>query len=208
MLSENGSIQLNGATVTHQLATDLRRDAGSGTVIEHRMRAGSTLFSPWWLLTQTQHVPRPVDEVFAFFSNAENLERLTPSFLGFEILSPTPIPMRVGARIAYKLRLWAVAVRWLTVIEAWNPPESFVDVQLRGPYRRWRHLHHFEPAPDGGTIMTDRVELQLPAGPLGTLAYYLFVRRSLDQIFGFRAAELDRLAHYPGFREPAAGEPV
>ncbi|MFN0071666.1 MAG: SRPBCC family protein [Chloroflexota bacterium] len=170
--------------------------------IDHRMRASSTILNPWWLLTQTQHVPRPIHEVFEFFSNAENLEVLTPPFLGFEILSHQPINMQVGTRIAYKLRLMGVTMRWLTGIEQWSPPSSFVDVQLRGPYQHWRHLHHFEPAPGGGTIMTDRVELQLPLGPLGLIAYYGFVQRSLNEIFTYRASVLDRLAQFPGFREP------
>jgi ligand-binding SRPBCC domain-containing protein len=181
-------------------------DGGVDAVIEHRMRAGSTFLDPWWLLTQTQHVPRPLDEVFEFFSNAENLETLTPSFLGFEIQSRTPIQMGVGSRIAYRLRLCGIGVRWLTGIECWNPPESFVDVQLRGPYRRWRHHHHFQTAPDGGTIMTDRVEIQLPFGPLGIVAYYAFVRKMLTEIFTYRAAVLDRLSRYARFRDPAVTE--
>src|SRR4051795_11401839 len=86
------------ARPSQQYGTDGEGDA----VIEYRMRAGSTFLDPWWLLIQTQHVPRPLDEVFEFFSNAENLETLTPSFLGFEILSRTPIQMGVGARIAYR----------------------------------------------------------------------------------------------------------
>jgi ligand-binding SRPBCC domain-containing protein len=162
-------------------------------MIDQRMRVGSNLLSPWWLLTHTQHVPRPLDEVFEFFSNAENLEKLTPEFLGFRILTPVPIRMEAGTRIAYRLRLWGITVRWLTRIEDWDPPRSFLDVQVRGPYRQSRHRHHFQPAPDGGTIMTDRVELQMPYGPLGVLAYYLLVRRALTDIFEYRATVLERL---------------
>jgi ligand-binding SRPBCC domain-containing protein len=137
-----------------------------------------------------------LDEVFEFFSNAENLEKLTPGFLGFKILSPTPIEMRAGTRIAYRLRLWGVTLRWLTVIEEWTPPRSFVDVQVRGPYQQWRHRHYFQPAPGGGTIMTDRVELRMPGGLVGVLAYYLLVRRALTNIFSFRAEVLQRLARH------------
>ena len=176
-----------------------RRDMQS--TIDQRMRVGSNPFSPWWLLTHTQYVARPLDEVFEFFSNAENLQKLTPDFLGFRILSPTPIQMRAGTQIAYRLRLWGVTVRWLTLIEQWTPPVSFLDVQVRGPYQQWRHCHYFQPAPDGGTIMTDRVELQLPGGPLGTLAYYVLVRRALTDIFTYRAKVLERVAQYPRLGE-------
>jgi ligand-binding SRPBCC domain-containing protein len=173
------------------------------TTLSQQLRPGSTLLAPWWVLSQTQYVARPIDEVYEFFSNAENLELLTPHFLGFQILSPLPITMRIGARIAYRLRLWGLSLRWLTVIEAWDPPTAFVDLQLRGPYRRWRHLHQFQPTADGGTLMNDRVELQLPLGPLGAIAYVLFVKRTLAEIFRFRAKTLDGLAAFPNFRDPA-----
>ena len=185
---------------SHQL-TDARRVAAPAVPrgIEIGLRPDSTLLDPWWVLRQTQHVPLPVNEVFQFFSSAENLERLTPELLGFQILTPGPIQMAVGTRIAYRLRVWGIPIRWLTGIEAWDPPHQFVDVQLRGPYQHWRHLHRFEPAADGGTLMTDEVELQLPGGPLGAIAYALVVRRTLLEIFQFRAAALDRIVRSTSF---------
>jgi ligand-binding SRPBCC domain-containing protein len=211
MLHFSGAVNLLTQLVTattdpiDRIKPEAAHSPATASTIEQRMRAGSSFFSPWWLVIHKQKVDRPLDEVFEFFSNAENLERLTPSFLNFEILSPLPIQMRVGARIAYKLKLWGVTLRWLTLIEAWDPPQSFVDTQIRGPYQRWHHLHQFESTADGGTLMTDKVELQVPLGPLGVIAYYAFVRRSLDEIFRYRAAVLERLARYPHFQEPVNG---
>lgn len=134
---------------------------------------------------QVQVLPRPKSEVFAFFSDASNLERMTPDFLRFRILTPLPIEMTPGALIDYQLRLYGVPVRWRTRIETFEPETSFSDVQLRGPYRRWHHQHLFADVP-GGTEMRDIVEYELPFGWLGAIANRLFVRRSVEQIFDYR----------------------
>lgn len=136
-------------------------------------------------LERVQHIPRARSEVFAFFANAGNLERITPGFLNFRILTPQPIEMKPGALIDYRLSLYGVPLSWRTRIEAFEPEDSFVDVQLSGPYRSWHHLHEFKDAA-GGTEMRDVVSYELPLGPLGTLARALFVRRSLERIFDHR----------------------
>lgn len=136
-------------------------------------------------LERQQIVPRPVPEVFAFFSRAENLERLTPPWLNFRVLSGGPVEMRPGALIEYRLRLHGFPIRWVSVIDAWEENKHFVDQQLRGPYRFWRHRHEFTSA-DGGTLVRDRVEYALPLGGLGDALGRPFVRRDLGRIFDFR----------------------
>jgi ligand-binding SRPBCC domain-containing protein len=145
-----------------------------------------------YLLERSLFIPRPREEVFAFFADAHNLERITPTFLQFQILTPGPIPMKPGTLIDYQLRLHGLPVKWRTRIEEFTPPSSFVDIQLSGPYRSWHHRHEFEEVP-GGTQMRDRVEYELPLGPLGALVRQLFVRRSIDQIFDHRNATIAEL---------------
>ncbi len=149
------------------------------------------------LLQTQQHLPLPPAEVFPFFADAANLERITPPELQFHIITPGPIRMQMGTLIEYRLRLCGVPFRWLTRISLWHPPHQFVDEQLWGPYRQWVHTHHFAPL-TGGTLMTDRVVYQLPFFPLGELAFPL-VRLQLQRIFAYRRQTIARLlANGPG----------
>lgn len=134
-------------------------------------------------------LPRPIDEVFAFFSEADNLERITPPWLSFRIATPGPIVMQVGTVIDYALKIRGVPVRWRSEITEWGPPYAFTDEQRRGPYRSWVHRHSFAEA-DGGTRVTDRVAYRVWGGRLFDR---LFVRRDVERIFRFRQARLAEL---------------
>jgi len=131
-------------------------------------------------------LPRPRDEVFAFFADARNLEQITPGFLRFQMLTPGPVDMRVGARIEYRIRLRGLPLRWESEITAWEPGARFVDEQRRGPYRRWVHEHHFAER-DGGTLVTDDVRYAVPGG---RLVNRLFVQPDLERIFDYRHAKM------------------
>jgi ligand-binding SRPBCC domain-containing protein len=150
-------------------------------------------------LERMQFVPAPRAQVFEFFSAAHNLERLTPPFVKFRILTPLPIEMKRGQFIEYEIALGGVPMRWLTEIELWQPNERFVDVQLRGPYRHWHHLHEFRDV-SGGTEMHDVVDYELPLGPLGALAHSLLVKQLLDRIFTYRFEAIR--AAFPAVDEP------
>ena len=131
-------------------------------------------------------LPRPIDEVFEFFSDAYNLETLTPPILRFEVLTPDPIRMETGTLIDYKLRLRGLPVRWQSEITAWEPPHRFVDEQRRGPYSMWVHEHTFVEK-DGGTLAKDNVDYSVPGG---ALVNRLFVARDVRKIFEYRTERL------------------
>ena len=135
-------------------------------------------------LTTSMRLPRARDQVFAFFAEASNLQRITPSELGFEIVTPQPIHVSEGTCIEYRLHLFCIPFSWQSEIQRWDPPEVFVDVQRRGPYKHWVHTHRFREE-QGVTIIEDEVQYALPYTPLGELAYPL-VRLQLHRIFRYR----------------------
>lgn len=136
-------------------------------------------------------LPRRIEQVFEFFADAGNLERITPPELRFRIVTERPIVMRPGTLIDYRLSLFGIPFDWHTEITGWQPPHRFVDTQLAGPYWRWIHQHEFTDE-RGGTRMLDRVEYVLPLGRLGLVAKPL-VRRQLDRIFDYREQAIQRL---------------
>jgi NADH dehydrogenase len=147
-------------------------------------------------LTASQTVDRPLAEVFAFFSKPENLARITPPALGFEQRS-SDLEMRAGLEIDHRIRpLLGIPVGWRTRITAYDPPHSFVDVQLSGPYRRWEHVHRFTSVP-GGTRVDDDVTYELALGPLGDLAHRVAVREQQLAIFRHRARAVETIFATP-----------
>jgi hypothetical protein len=138
-------------------------------------------------LERTQRLAVSRERAFELYSEARNLERITPPWLGFRVTTPGAIEMREGALIEYRLKLHGVPVRWRTQIAAWQPPLRFVDVQLRGPYALWEHTHTFERVDERSVEIGDRVRYALPLGPLGEIAHAAFVERDLREIFDYRA---------------------
>jgi len=133
-------------------------------------------------------VAAPLEKTFAFFSNAANLERLTPPWLAFRIRTPLPIDMREGALIDYQIVLHGWPIPWRTRIEVWEPGVRFVDRQIVGPYRWWHHEHRFE-AVSSGTRVIDHVEYV----PRMRWLSGAMVRRDVGRIFDYREERLPEL---------------
>jgi hypothetical protein len=148
---------------------------------------------------RAQWVASDIDTVFSFFSDAYNLEKITPDFMGFRVLGLEPDHMGNGTTIRYRLRLRGLRMRWKSRIDSWDPPRSFVDSQIRGPYALWHHSHEFTPH-EGGTLVVDRVRYRLPLGTLGDLVAGSTVGRDLKRIFAYRYEVVEALfGAPPGF---------
>lgn len=134
-----------------------------------------------YVLTSSVVLPVSRATLFDFFSDAFQLETITPPWLKFRVLTSPPIHIQSGALIDYRLKLHGLPIRWRTEISTWDPPRSFTDRQLRGPYRLWEHLHTFEEM-DEGTLVRDEVRYRVWGGALTNS----FVKRDLLKIFGYR----------------------
>jgi ligand-binding SRPBCC domain-containing protein len=134
-------------------------------------------------------LPQSRDEVFAFFSDAENLDVITPPWLHFRTVTPGSDEMRIGMTMDHRLRLHGFPLTWRSQITVWDPPARFVDEQIRGPYRLWIHEHRFEEQ-NGGTLVHDHVRY---AVVFDFLIHKLFIRPDIERIFAYREQKLSEI---------------
>ncbi len=146
-----------------------------------------------------QFIPVARHEVFAFFSKAENLETLTPPWLGFRIEKKSTPFIQEGSLIEYRLRIHGIPVRWKTLISKWEPESVFIDDQLRGPYSKWHHVHRFESVP-GGTLISDEVTFRPPGAILGKALLLPIIRKDVNNIFKFRQNKINALCLHGGLK--------
>ena len=146
----------------------------------------------YWL-RKTIWLPQPRAKVFEFFSNPGNLDRLTPAWLNFAIVTPASSKMNQGALLDYRLRIRGIPVRWQSEIAVWEPPRRFVDRQTKGPYSLWIHEHTFEER-DNGTLVGDNVEYAVPGG---RIVQQFLVAPDIERIFDYRHKMLDELFNPP-----------
>jgi ligand-binding SRPBCC domain-containing protein len=139
-------------------------------------------------------LPRPREEVFKFFADPGNLERITPGWLHFEMLTPSEVTLGPGALLDYRLRLRGVPMRWQSEIAVWEPPYRFVDRQTKGPYSLWVHEHRFTND-NAGTLIEDHVEYAVSGG---LLVQKFLVAPDLARIFTYRRSALRKLFECAG----------
>jgi ligand-binding SRPBCC domain-containing protein len=137
-------------------------------------------------LKRQQLVKTDMATCWDFFSSPGNLQKITPKYMGFDVLTEVPEKMYEGLMIEYRVRpLLGIPMNWITEITHVKEHHFFVDEQRKGPYRIWHHEHHFETV-DNGVLMSDIVSYELPFGILGKIAHPILVQRKLNEIFDFR----------------------
>ena len=139
-----------------------------------------------------QWVPQSINKTFTFFKEAKNLQKLTPDFLKFKILSQSTPEIQNGTKFTYRLSIHGIPVTWQSKISDWNPESNFSDIQLKGPYSHWYHTHNFEEK-NGGTLIKDYVQYKVPFGVLGDLIIGSFIKKDLEAIFSYRIKTIDTL---------------
>lgn len=144
-------------------------------------------------LIRKQLIKRPIDDVWDFFTDPKNLEKLTPDNMSFVITSENHDGIIYpGQIITYKVApILNIPLFWMTEITHVIPNKLFVDEQRRGPYKLWHHQHIFEDTEEG-VLMTDKVHYELPLSILGSVAHNMFVKRQLNDIFDFRMSAVEK----------------
>lgn len=141
-----------------------------------------------------QKIPVSLDKAWDFFSNPANLQAITPSNMGFQIISKYHgDKMYSGQIIEYTVKpLLGIPLYWMTEITQVKDKEYFIDEQRFGPYSLWHHQHHFKSIP-GGVEMTDIIHYKNPLGFIGRIGNSLYVQKKLDGIFDYRFKKVEEL---------------
>jgi len=143
-----------------------------------------------YLLRTSQVIAIPVEKAFSFFEKPENLSEITPDWLNFRFDSKCGQSETFeGAEFDYTIRWFFIKLKWHTKISEYRRPELFTDVQVKGPYVMWEHLHTFEPVPEG-TLMRDAVTYRIPFDRIGKIFYRLIIQKQLQNIFSYRAVRI------------------
>ena len=125
------------------------------------------------------------ERVFAFHELPDAFERLIPPWEKVKVIQKAKIS-EIGSRTIIETKiLGPFKARWVAEHTAYDPPRMFEDVQISGPFRKWRHRHIVKPA-EGGAILRDEVEFQPPVPIFGPLAAPIAITPKLEKMFAYR----------------------
>ncbi len=142
-----------------------------------------------------QTIPTDLAKAWDFFSSPANLATITPEELKFEIISDLQPNAEIyeGQLIRYRVRpMLGIPITWVTQIKDVAPLRRFTDIQLKGPYALWEHIHHFRET-SSGVLMTDEIRYALPFGMLGRWMHRWVVARKLQNIFDYRKQMIEQI---------------
>lgn len=144
-------------------------------------------------IKRTLVLPVSLPAFWDFFLSPDSLALISPPHVRLEIVGEAPEKIQEGQIIEYRMKpMLGIPLRWVAEITTLKEHVFFVDEQRKGPFRSWRHEHHFREV-DRGVEMTDLLSYSLPFGFLGQLAHFLFVKQKLERIFDHRRNALERI---------------
>jgi ligand-binding SRPBCC domain-containing protein len=146
-----------------------------------------------YCIKKSQKIPLGINAAWNFFSKPDNLKKIMPEGTRF-ITSPlNGAPLYAGQIIKYKLHTrFGVTIEWISEIVEVEEKKYFIDEQLKGPFKYWRHQHFFIEIP-GGIIMTDIIQYRCRLGFAAAFINALYFRRRVNQIYDHRAEQLVKL---------------
>ncbi len=143
----------------------------------------------------TQFLKADIETVWNFMSSPKNLSTITPSYMGFHIITNEEElnTMYAGQIIEYYVTpVLGIKIHWVTEITQAVHQQYFIDEQRFGPYSFWHHKHFLKQV-DGGVEMTDIIHYKIPFGFLGKIMNSLFIKHKLNEIFDYRYQKLEEL---------------
>jgi len=148
----------------------------------------------YYIFKREQILNTDISTVWDFVSKPENLGKITPNDMGFDILSISNPYMEEGMLIAYKISpMLNIKTTWITIITNVIKHKKFIDQQVKGPYKFWHHEHKFEVISSDKVKMTDIITYIPPFGVFGDIANFVFLKNKLNGIFDFRETILHQI---------------
>jgi len=129
-------------------------------------------------------IAAPPEAVFACHEQPGALAALVPPWEKVTVEGGGSL--KPGTRVNLATRLGPIPLKWVAEHVGYDPPRSFSDRQVSGPFKRWEHSHQFLDDGRGGTILHDEVDYEIPFGWIGRILGGGLVRRKLDRMFAFR----------------------
>jgi hypothetical protein len=125
------------------------------------------------------------ERVFAFHEQPEALDLLIPSWESARVIQRAEIS-NVGARAIIETKVFGpITSLWISEHTVYDPPHVFEDVQIKGPFRSWRHRHIVEPGNDL-TLLRDEIDYQPPLGFIGRWFSNFLIEPRLQRLFDYR----------------------
>lgn len=130
--------------------------------------------------------PVSAEQLFAWHAEPTALERLSPPWEHARVVRRTGTIRDIGSRVEIQVRIGPIWRTWISEHTAYEEGRMFRDIQIKGPFASWQHMHSFEPDGPSACYLEDRVEYALPLGALGRLVAGRYIRRKLDRLFTYR----------------------
>jgi ligand-binding SRPBCC domain-containing protein len=137
------------------------------------------------LFTKESVIKAAPERVFAFHLLPDAIERLIPPWENARVIQKADIS-RIGSRAIIEQKIFGLfPSRWIAEHTKYEPPRMFEDVQISGPFARWRHRHLVEPH-ETGAILRDEIEFEPPLWIFGRIAAPLVILPKLEKMFAYR----------------------
>jgi uncharacterized protein len=145
-----------------------------------------------YFFRNSQVLPASREELFLFFSDPNNILKVTPPDTSVKITYLSHRPLQLGSVIEFVVTKLGLPLKWKAEVVEHEPGIFFIDEQRKGPFKFFRHKHAFLPHANG-TEAIDEIELEMPLGFIGQIGYHLIIQRDLKRTFEYRRNALAAL---------------